>query len=391
VAEQPQSDAATPDQALNHNLEQWAELRRQHLSAAGNEPARRDKAMKRLNHSIIIAAFALLATASVASAVTLYVDQRYGPGGNGTANSPYNTIQTAIDDVRSDAIVVYPGTYRENLLIDKNVKIYGYDGPNTTKVDGSSNLSNRLDTITIKLRTDVTLEVWIEGLNISSGRYGIYQPTMGILHLKNCLVCGNTSDGVYVERTDTGTPPDVYIHNSILAYNAGSGLALLSLYANWVYYFPNVTVLNTILVGNGSYGIEANSASINYGAVTLDYNDVVGNTLAGYSGLFGPGKPVPTGAHSIAADPVFVGGTAAACSKDFRLVFTSPCKDTGHPGIGFLDPDGTLNDMGAYGGPGAQHFYTNPNDGPIIRSVTIDQGMVPKGSTFTIRADGAVR
>lgn len=47
--------------------------------------------------------------------------------------------------------------------------------------------------------------------------------------------------------------------------------------------------------------------------------------------------------------------------------------------------------MGAYGGPGAASFCTNPNDGPIVRNVTIDQEMVPKGSTLTMRATGAVR
>jgi hypothetical protein len=56
-----------------------------------------------------------------------------------------------------------------------------------------------------------------------------------------------------------------------------------------------------------------------------------------------------------------------------------------------LNADGTRNDIGAYGGPGAATFYTNPNDGPIIRSVSIDPGVVPRGSPFTIRAKGAVR
>jgi hypothetical protein len=86
-----------------------------------------------------------------------------------------------------------------------------------------------------------------------------------------------------------------------------------------------------------------------------------------------------------------VGGSATSCNQDFRLTPNSQCRDAGQAGIGWLDPDGTRNDIGAYGGPGAATFYTNPNDGPIIREVTIDKGMVPKGETFTIRAKGAVR
>lgn len=60
----------------------------------------------------------------------------------------------------------------------------------------------------------------------------------------------------------------------------------------------------------------------------------------------------------------FVGGTGSVGSRDFRLFAgNNPCINTGLPGNSRLDPDGTRNDMGAYGGPGAQRFYTSPNDG----------------------------
>jgi hypothetical protein len=97
------------------------------------------------------------------------------------------------------------------------------------------------------------------------------------------------------------------------------------------------------------------------------------------------------GTDSFSLPPDFVGGSAYACNQDYRLSPGSPCRNAGAFGVRWLNPDGTRCDMGAYGGPGAATFFTNPNDGPIIRNVTIDQGMVPKGSTFTIRATGAVR
>ena len=110
-----------------------------------------------------------------------------------------------------------------------------------------------------------------------------------------------------------------------------------------------------------------------------------------YTSLFGSGASISAGAHSFSVAPDFVGGSSYGCNQDYRLLPTSVCRNAGQPGLGWLNPDGTRNDIGAYGGPGAATFYTNPNDGPIIRNVTIDQGMVPKGSTFTIRATGAVR
>jgi hypothetical protein len=39
---------------------------------------------------------------------------------------------------------------------------------------------------------------------------------------------------------------------------------------------------------------------------------------------------------------------------DFQLLPTSPGIDAGHPGDQYLDPDGSRNDMGAYGGSGAK-------------------------------------
>jgi hypothetical protein len=328
---------------------------------------------------------ALAATTSPTLAVTVYVDQRFGPGGTGTSNAPHNTIQAAISNDNASVVVVYPGTYSGSLYIDKSLTILAYDGPLTTKVVGSAGV----DTVI----TAAGLEVCLQGLNLSSGRHGVHQATSGTLYLKNCVICGNSSDGVYVPRGSDTITPSVFIYNCVIAANGGSGVYLAT--AGRIYY-PNTTVFNTILIANSRYGLEAYTGA-SYGAyaggdVILDFNCVAANVQGSYLWT-GPGTPItfPTGAHSITQAPEFVGGSADVCNQDFRLLPTSPCKDTGHPGIGFLDPDGTRNDMGAYGGPGAQTFYTNPNDGPIVRSLSIDQGVVPKGTTFTIRASGAVR
>ncbi len=315
---------------------------------------------------------------------TIYVDQRYGPGGTGTANAPYDTIQAAIDNGNSTVIIIYPGTYSEHLIIPKSLTILGYDGPLMTRVTnvGGGN------TITVAQNIIVS----IRGLTASSGVYGLYQPTAGTLYVQNCILCGNTSHGVYIDRTSATSLPNVFIYNCIFVANEGSGVYLNAYYAgSGNYYYGNLTMYNTILAGNSRYGIEAGASTKSSGTITLDYNDYVANTLGNYSALFGPGMPVSAGSHSFSLAPDFVGGSVYACNQDYRLLPSSVCKNAGQVGLGWLNPDGTRNDIGAYGGPYAATFYTNPNDGPIIRNVTIDQGMVPKGSTFTIRATGAVR
>ena len=335
-----------------------------------------------LKHTLALAIFGLGITLQI-HADTIYVDQRYGPGGTGTSNAPYNTIQAAINNGNSTTIIVYPGTYSESLTIPKSLTILSYDGPLTTRVtnSGGGNVVNIAQNITVTIR----------GITISSGVYGVYQPTAGLLYLQNCIFCGNTSHGVYIERNSTTTLATVFIYNCISVANGGSGVYLDAYNNGGELDYPTVTVYNTILAANVRYGIEAQYCSISYGTITLDYNDYVANVMGNYSCLFGPGMPVSAGSHSFSLSPDFVGGSAYACNQDYRLLPTSACKNVGQIGLGWLNPDGTRNDIGAYGGPGAATFYTNPNDGPIIRNVTIDQGMVPKGSTFTIRATGAVR
>jgi hypothetical protein len=336
-----------------------------------------------LANRVRAAAVALVLTAGCGSALaaTLYVDQRFGPGGNGSTNAPYNTIQAAINDGRSTDVIVYPGTYRENLSVQKSIRIVGYDGPRTTVIDGSAGGN----AITIAANMTVT----IQGLTISSGTYGVFQPTAGTLYLQNCIFCGNRSHGVYLDRTSTSLFPTVFIYNCISVSNNGSGIYLNAAW-NGNYFYPTVIIYNTILAGNMAYGLEARYSGFTSGSITLDYNDYVANALGNYSALFGPGKPITAGSHSFSLNPDFVGGSAYTCNQDYRLSPGSPCLNTGALGVGWLNPDGTRNDIGAYGGPGAARFFTNPNGLPIISNVTIDQGMVPKGSTFTIRAKGAV-
>lgn len=335
-----------------------------------------------------IAVSLFLTTGLTLRAVTLYVDQRYGPGGTGTSNAPYNTIVLAINRAYTeDVIIVYPGIYKENLSVAKSIRIVGYDGPHTTVIDGSAGGN------AVTLAENMT--VTIQGLTISSGIYGVYQPTAGTLHLQNCIFCGNTSHGVYVDRTSKSLLPTVFIYNCISAHNDGSGIYLNGalyhdLWGYEQYFYGNVTIYNTVLAANSRYGLEARSSSIYSGSITLDYNDCLANVLGNYSALFGPGMPISAGTHSFSLDPDFVGGSAYTCNQDCRLSPASPCRNTGALGVGWLNPDGTRNDIGAYGGPGAARFFTNPNGLPIISNVTVDQGMVPKGSTFTIRAKGAV-
>ncbi len=344
--------------------------------------------MKRTATTVAISALALAVLLPGAMAETIYVDQRYGPGGAGTSSAPYDTIQAAINNANATEVVVFPGVYRENLTISRNIDLIGYDGPNTTVVDGSAGGT------AVSIGRGFTVR--IQGLKISSGSLGLYQPTAGSLHVRNCVFCGNTGHGIHVQRSETGSAPSVYIDNCVFIANTSDGLYMQVFTDSSRSYIPVIRLFNCIFAGNQGFGLNSNvtgwgAYGLAGGSFTIDRNDFSNNGVGSYNtALFGPGQEISVG-NAYTFSPEFVGGSASSCNQDFRLAPGSQCRDAGQVGTGWQDPDGTPNDLGAYGGPGAQNFYTNPNDGPFIRSVTIDQGMVPRGGTFTIRATGAAR
>jgi len=70
---------------------------------------------------------------------TIYVDDDAAENGNGSRESPYREIQQAVDNATSgDLIIVFNGTYPENILIDISVSIIGNHSSNTI-IDGGEN------------------------------------------------------------------------------------------------------------------------------------------------------------------------------------------------------------------------------------------------------------
>jgi parallel beta-helix repeat protein len=101
------------------------------------------------------------------------------------------------------------------------------------------------------------------------------------------------------------------------------------------------TIVNNIIANNSQMGIF-------YYAYAEDgeilYNDVWGNPYRNYHDNHTGSTFLPyPGTGEISADPLFA-------DRDYHLEASSPCIDAGHPGLQYNDPDGTRNDMGAYGG-----------------------------------------
>jgi hypothetical protein len=90
---------------------------------------------------------------------------------------------------------------------------------------------------------------------------------------------------------------------------------------------------------------------------------------------------------SISIDPEFIDPDTG----DLRLSASSQCRNAGTPDQAMRNPDGSRNDMGAYGGPYAAGFYNGYGSGPVVTDLHVTPGSVPLGGTINITATGTAQ
>lgn len=203
--------------------------------------------------------------------------------------------------------------------------------------------------------------------------------THGILLFSNNL--GVTAEVDSEEGLQLSTPDDnpgqVWIQNSTLALAAGDGLDLDS--GTVAQVINNTIALNANEGGDSDGGVEASSAS-DFAQGFLMNNIVWDNGLydldsspmlrASYS-LIGDEDP-PMGFGNIAGDPLFNwNGDLFEPLSIFTPLPGSPAFDMGNPAMEYNDPDGTINDLGAGGGPAAGTIGSLLPDTPDVPFVVL--------------------
>jgi len=119
-----------------------------------------------------------------ASPSTLYVDDDYTASTPGWGVDHFATIQAATDTAYSgDTIIVYPGTYTENVDVDKSVTIQSQNGASETIVDASTTHSHAFN-ITAN---NVTITGFTLRGATATGKAGIY-----LDHVQSCNISANT-------------------------------------------------------------------------------------------------------------------------------------------------------------------------------------------------------
>jgi hypothetical protein len=299
-----------------------------------------------------------------------------------------STIQGGINGaVNGDTVAVAAGTYYENLVLLSGVTLLG--GYNIS--DWSRDVNRQVTTIkgnggaTVVTMNDIQ-DVIVDGFRITNAGVGVGAAKCPRVVVSNNEIYG-CNYGVFMTADVTYGIGSFLIANNIIHDN-NTGLCFK--YFDWPYiqimrnnlcynnnYYGidpmelwNLKIINNTVVqqsGDGIFSVVWHTGSLvrnniiafNDGCgliswydleyVPHDYNDVFGNGTNYCKGF------VPD-TTEISADPLFANPAIA----DYHLLLTSPCIDAGHPDSIYNDPDGSRNDMGAFGGPGAADWVIRP-------------------------------
>jgi Fibronectin type III domain len=245
------------------------------------------------------------------------------PPGAGAAEflvpQPYPTIQAAIDAAAAagvgNSVVVAPGTYQEALIMKDGVgELRGVETARTFLSGGGSG------TIIMASNLSLVSAATISGFTFINASVGI-QVSNNSLVLSinnNVFEVGAAGTAINVTVSDlTQVINNVFYQNGT-AITRDADIAIIN----------NIFSTNKTAIGGTFSLAPANETN----------NAFVGNTVSG-----------PTGTNPIIGDPLFVD----RANSDFHLRAGSPCIDTGDLSVGLDVIDGTLPDIGAYGGPTA--------------------------------------
>jgi len=223
-------------------------------------------------------------------------------GGSGEGN--FSSIMDAVDAaVDGDYILVYPGTYYENLILDVSVSLVGIEGMNVTVVDANKS------SLPLMVFAD---SCRIEGFTFQNGGDLSYNYTASVsLRCDNCIFINNTVSMRDVDQIHADSAIEILGNNSEISYcrlieNDEDPLIQRGVYIDQ--YSSNCHIHNNYIEGfaSGIYSyyftdsiiIENNSIeSCNVGVIAQgSFIKIMRNTIRNCSGsaisLFAPNSYV---------------------------------------------------------------------------------------------------
>ena len=218
-------------------------------------------------------------------------------------NGQIKTIQAGINVAAAgDTVKVLPGTYDEQVVLNKDIVLMG-SGYENTIITGNYNPTVEIKSGYMQWFTITSLAG--DGVKLGGGTIrncvikacamrGIYCNS-GTAYVKNCVVLNNAFQGIYVDNTGY-----LYVINSISWKNNYAGFE-----RKWEHHGATLNL----------------SYSIGHGVNTINNQGVINE------------------------DPQFTS------EDDYHIGSDSPGWDAGQPSL--TDPDGSRSDIGYFGGPHA--------------------------------------
>ena len=217
----------------------------------------------------------------------------------------FTSISAAISAaVANDTVKVWPGTYLEQVNLNKNIKLLGsgYEG---TVITG--NFSPTVSVSSGSIQWFKISSTTANGVHISGGV------------ISNCVITSCSGEGIQCVSGTTSL-----VMNCMVTKNASFGIHSIN--------GSTLSVTNTISLWNGNTGFRGWE-----GGLSLSFSNGSRNNTAGNQGC-------------IEQDPLFASPT------DYHLSEGSPCWNTGNES--YLDPDGSRSDMGYFGGTNCPIYPT---------------------------------
>ncbi|RNI15521.1 VPXXXP-CTERM sorting domain-containing protein [Methanohalophilus sp. RSK] len=176
---------------------------------------------------LFVSLIALALLSSAAMAVEIIVDD--SGGGN------YTTIQDAVNAANdTDVIIVYPGTYNENVDVNKSVIIISHSGnPDNTKVQAASSADHAFnvtrDNVTISgfeitnaagtskagIFLDAVQHNTISDNKLSNNNYAVFLNESSNNTLTRNIVSNSSSSGIQLVDSGSNVVYDNYFNNTI--------------------------------------------------------------------------------------------------------------------------------------------------------------------------------
>lgn len=290
---------------------------------------------------------------------------------NITKDKWYFQISLAVEDANnSDEIVVYPGTYQENIDITGSGITLRSDNPYDRNIVESTVLTRG-----IQISGGATVSGFTIDANNACCSFGVVGWSTLPMNVNNCIIKNFADFGVYFAGGSTSLIENNIIFNSNKPTNESCGICVEDIAAkivnNLVYncgygivFGDTGDVQNNTVLGSrfvGVYGYDEAPASIS-NCIVWDSNDDLYNCNATYSCISTCGDVGdPNITHNICVYPCFVNVDA----NDFHLAPNSPCINAGDPNgnyTGQTDIDGQPRVLGSRADIGADEYACFPTN-----------------------------